>query len=204
MRVYIADMPSRGPRWHLDALLAERVFAPILHTWGGALAPWRFHRRAADDAEGHRFSFAFRADPAVARQVLAAVRASALLDALRRAGDVRDVREETVPREGPASGELAAGTDPAWPPAVQQAWPYFAMGASRNWLALVEQVSAARAGGAPPADDDLAALIAHYRGVNEDVSALWRDNAQHAWLHHLNALFGYQPVLIRELRLMQF
>jgi hypothetical protein len=36
------------------------------------------------------------------------------------------------------------------------------------------------------------------------VDGLWRGNAQHAWLHHLNALFGYQPVLIREQRLMRF
>ena len=40
--------------------------------------------------------------------------------------------------------------------------------------------------------------------INATVDALWRGNAQHAWLHHLNALFGYQPALIREQRLMRF
>jgi len=114
------------------------------------------------------------------------------------------VRQETLQAEGRAPDDIAVGTDPAWPREVQRAWPYFAMGASRNWLALVAEVGAGMPGGTPAQAQGLDALLAHYRAVNEKVDTLWRENAQHAWLHHLNALFGYQPALIRELRLMQF
>jgi hypothetical protein len=183
--------------WHLDALLAEQVFAPVIERLGPALVLWRFHRRAAPDATGHRLRFLFYADPAVAAQVLAAVRASALLADLVATGHVAEVELPDAP-EGTA---IEATSDPAWPPPVQRAWPYFAMGVSRNWLALVDDVSGQLD---PPPAGDVEAMVAHYRAVNAQVDALWQVNAQHAWLHHLNALFGYQPVLLRERRLMRF
>ena len=48
-------------------------------------------------------------------------------------------------------------------------------------------------------------------GVNNTVfqdvgmpNALWQLHAQHAYLHHLNALFGYEPLLLRERRMARF
>jgi hypothetical protein len=40
--------------------------------------------------------------------------------------------------------------------------------------------------------------------VNDRVSALWRGHGQHVYLHHLNALFGYAPLVIRETNLKRF
>jgi hypothetical protein len=47
-------------------------------------------------------------------------------------------------------------------------------------------------------------LLAHYRGVDEELNRQWRDFGQHAYLHHLSALFGYQPVRIKRSELQQF
>jgi uncharacterized Tic20 family protein len=47
-------------------------------------------------------------------------------------------------------------------------------------------------------------LLSYYKQTNDRVSTLWREQAQHAYLHHLSALFGYQPVLIRKSAMTRF
>jgi hypothetical protein len=50
----------------------------------------------------------------------------------------------------------------------------------------------------PAHDDNVYALLDRYRQAESKVSALWRNEGQHAFLHHLSAIFGYEPVLIRK------
>jgi hypothetical protein len=185
--------------WHLDALLADRVFAPILERLEPSLVLWRFHRRAAPDETGHQFRFLFFADAAIAARVASALRASSTLDALVRAGRVHRV---LIPGPDESSGNDAGDqSDRAWPDTVKRSWPYFAMGVSRNWLAMIREERGKR----PRRErETVAELVARYGDINATVDALWRGNAQHAWLHHLNALFGYQPVVIQERRFMRF
>jgi hypothetical protein len=40
--------------------------------------------------------------------------------------------------------------------------------------------------------------------VDEVVEEMWRQEGSHAFLHHLNAIFGYEPVVVYERRLMNF
>jgi len=37
-------------------------------------------------------------------------------------------------------------------------------------------------------------MRAFYREISQEVEATWRNEGGHAFLHHLNALFGYGPV----------
>jgi len=67
------------------------------------------------------------------------------------------------------------------------------MGASRMWLALVSQH--ADPSPAPPAG--FAEMDAAYARADAAVTAVWRDEGRHAFLHHLNALFGYEPLQMR-------
>ena len=69
------------------------------------------------------------------------------------------------------------------------------------WLKLIEEVGAEDP---QPEYSDMAAVIDYYRTVNDRVNTLWREEGQHAYLHHLNALFGYQPLVIRETNLKRF
>ena len=47
-------------------------------------------------------------------------------------------------------------------------------------------------------------LLEHYRKVAGSMNGQWRDFAQHAYFHHLSALYGYQPVKVRTTELKQF
>ena len=51
---------------------------------------------------------------------------------------------------------------------------------------------------------DYESLIEHYADVASVMNAQWRDNAQHAYFHHLSAIYGYQPVKLRSAELKQF
>jgi hypothetical protein len=200
---FIRDFPedaAREPEWYLDLLIANEIVAPVLYRHEAGIPLWRFHRRAAHDELGHALSLIIYATPAAADAVYAGIRAAPLTEALIAAGRIdRVAYEDTTRIERP---DLEDVSDEAWPMEVQRAWPYFIMGVSRTWLELVSQKADALAEGGTPAG--LPELIGRYRQVNDAVDELWEQQGRHAFLHHLNAVFGYRPLVIYERKLLSF
>ncbi len=190
--------PEQTPDWYLDALLADQVFAPALADAGSAIGLWRFHRRAADDEVGHRFSLLVYTNAVSANILYRQIRAASLLQWLESDGRVTSVTISTLDR--PELPPIARSSDLAWPPEIQASWPWFIMGVSQTWLSLIREVSAEPA----LVERSPAKLLDHYQSVDERVTTLWRDHGQHVYLHHLNALFAYQPLVIREINLKNF
>ncbi|MFT5447125.1 MAG: hypothetical protein ACI9DC_002300 [Gammaproteobacteria bacterium] len=60
---------EQQPAWHMDVLLAIRICAPALTANAQTIQLWRFHRRAARDAAGHRFALNIYANPTTAKTV---------------------------------------------------------------------------------------------------------------------------------------
>ena len=182
------------PAWHRDLLLADQVVRPALSQHREAISLWRFHRRAARDGAGHRFSFIFRASPASAARIYDQIRTNATLATLQRRGMVESVGFDDLSRiERPG---VADTSDQAWSPQMQAAWPSFIMGVSQLWLDLIEQIG-----------DDSGlprGLNARYKAIDASLSTIWRTEGSHALLHHLNALFGYRPVIVTTQAPMRF
>jgi hypothetical protein len=191
-------VPDQEPDWYLDALLADQVCAPALVDLGPQIGLWRFHRRAADDGVGHRFSLLIYTDPLTAEALYARVRELSLLQWLESDGRLDAVSFSRMER--PDVPPIAVSSDAAWPPEIQASWPWFIMGVSQTWLSLIRQVTAQQ----PLDDPSPDALLDYYRSVNNQVNILWRVYGQHAYLHHLNALFGYQTLVIQETNLKRF
>ena len=190
---------NEEPDWHLDALLADQVMAPVIAQTEPRISLWRFHRRAAPDEAGHRFSFIFYSDGETAGVVNNGVRASPVVARLLDAGVI--VALEPAALYGAPAEDIGATSDQQWPPEVKRGWPWFVMGVSQSWLRLIAEVKTSR----PQSETvSLDALLAYYRDINDEVSTLWRENGQHAYLHHLNAVFGYQLLIIRETNLKRF
>jgi hypothetical protein len=97
---------------------------------------------------------------------------------------------------------VEATSDPSWSPAIQRTWPYFIMGISEMWLRLVDEHARSLAASPPPAT--LAHVVAFYETVNRSVSLAWGTEGEHAFLHHLNAVFGYEPIRITERKAYRF
>lgn len=174
-------------------VVADRIAAPALETYNSKIALWRFHRRAAPTKAGHQFTLSVYTDDHTYGVLKTFIDESATLSSLTTNGYIRRVIHDCRRSDDPT--KVSAIADPAWPEPIQRAWPYFIMGASASWLALVQEHAAALGpveGPLPPA----------YQPVEKQVSGLWRDHGQHAYLHHLSAIFGYHPLVIQ--KLLQF
>jgi hypothetical protein len=68
------------------------------------------------------------------------------------------------------------------------------MGVSALWLGLIDEAMAENPGEA----GEIRALLERYRTADARITTIWNKEGQHAFLHHLNALFGYKPLLIRK------
>jgi hypothetical protein len=197
---FTLDWPAdEGPDFSRHALIAEQLLQPAIIAHQQQLGLWRFHRRAGRDSAGHQFSLIFLADQATATQIDTDVRANLLADWLMARKMVE--RINFYQRSPEELGRLELTSDPTWPIEIQRSWPYFIMGASQSWLMLVQEHSAEIA---LPEQVDYPALLDHYTQVDAQMNNQWRDSGQHAYLHHLSAIFGYQPIRIRSNGLKTF
>jgi hypothetical protein len=182
---------AQRPNWSMDALLAEQVAAPSLRRHAGKIRLWRFHRRATQDASGHQFSLLFYSDQTTASQLFGELQEHPLIDELVAAKQLTQLLAPCGSDKNQQA--IEASSDPRWDPRLQKTWPHFIMGVSAHWLALIEEVGRE----IPLTATDSAALLERYRRIHQAIDEIWRKEGQHAHLHHLNALFGYQPLLMR-------
>jgi hypothetical protein len=189
---------DEDPSLDTDLLIAHRIISPVLNQYKKEILLWRFHRRAARDEAGHRFSFIFYTSAATARKIYAAIGSSPVLDQFQAEGVIlRLVLDDTSTIARPG---IEATSDRGWSLFLQKAWPYFIMGVSQTWLDLISQY--AEDGRPEPLSP--AEMKAFYQKIDQEVETVWRKEGGHAFLHHLNALFGYGPVNLRGNTQMSF
>ena len=193
------DRDDGQTHWERDLLLAHRIILPALTDHAQDLYLWRFHRRSADDAAGHQFSFLFYTNTTTANAINRQVLENPFLAGLMNDHVVREIIVDTV-EENPKPN-IEDTSDPNWSPVMQTTWPYYIMGVSRMWLEMIDRISEETG----PADETLPdALIAHYQTVNAEITKIWEKEAPHALLHHLNAIYGYCPMVYWEKRVKTF
>ena len=192
--------PEEEPFWHTDLLIAHKIIAPVLLQYKDRIRLWRFHRRAARDEAGHQFSFIFYTSAETAYQVFNMIRSNALLTEMT---SIRRIIAEVYDNpDRIAKPGIKDTSDPSWPSSVQKSWPYFIMGASQMWLNLItETITEMQAAKTPLSLDEYEEF---YKEVNVAITSVWETEGRHAFLHHLNALFGYEPVIFYEKRMLTF
>lgn len=176
----------------IDLLLAHAVVQPILSKHIAEIPYWRFHRRAVRDAAGHQFSLLFYSQPAIASAVFSEINQN---ENLIRAIDAKLVEKVLMndPND-PQSRNIEDTSDLSWSPELQRNWPAFIMGVSSLWLGLIDDLMQ----NSPKNIDDSNELLEQYRKVDAKITEKWKNEGQHALLHHLNAVFGYHPMLIKK------
>lgn len=176
------------PRWWIDILLIDVVVRPVLSELRGDIPFWRFHRRAdRRDEKGHEFTFSCYIQDATAHKI-----------------HERFLSDQTVARLENENlleryyNNIEDITDPTWPVEVQNSWPMFIMGVSDMLLELVAQVKSTMPNTdlSRPIDE----IERYYSNLNDRISTIWQRYGSHAFFHHINALFGYEPVAARPRR----
>jgi len=180
------------PELYIDLLLADAVIEPILNAHRDFIAYWRFHRRANfDDDAGHQFSFIFYSDKKTAQSIYQEINHNEITRKMLEMNILQKIHTDD-----PGNNTLSAinaTSDRNWPDILQNAWPAYIMGVSTTWLQLINQEIRDE-----KPNNDINDLLDRYKQANVTISKLWYEQGQHAFLHHLNAIFGYEPVLIKE------
>lgn len=189
---------QEAPAWHIDALLAHRVAGPALAQERRSIELWRFHRRAADDAAGHSLSFLSYAAKETNTRICQTIEADPRVKEMIAAGLVDKVACEAFPED--RAFLVEASSDQRWPLAVQRSWPYYIMGVSEMWLRLIDENLPPRNG----QPETLEQSSASYETANRTVTETWQNDGEHALLHHLSGIFGYEEIRITEKKLHRF
>ena len=189
-RFKISWPPGAEPHLAVDVLLAHAVVRPVLRKHGKELSWWRFHRRAVRDKIGHQFSFLFYSDSIVSADIMEDIRQSNILQQALADKIVEKIAFDDPHK--PTRPGIEATSDGRWSPELQRNWPSYIMGVSSLWLGLIDDIME----DVPAHDDNVPKLLEEYRQAEAAVTAVWHREGQHAFLHHLNAIFGYEPLMI--------
>jgi hypothetical protein len=196
---YLLNWPQDSdPDWYLDLYIASQIVAPVLNRYRSEVVLWRFHRRAVRDAAGHQFSFLFYSTADTAGRIYADLKSNPNVQQLKSSGKLFEADYDDLARN--TKSRIEDASDSSWSPSIQKSWPYFIMGASQMWLQLILQIADQASAESPSAVRD----PEFYRQVQAAITNLWQTEGRHAFLHHLNALFGYEPVIVYEKRYLQF
>jgi len=181
---------NANPDLVIDLLLAHAVVAPVLVEHINDIPYWRFHRRANRDLAGHQFSLLFYSKPETAVAIFAEIDKSNMLKRAIAANFVEKVTMDDPSH--PQFPDIEDTSDHRWSLNLQQNWPSFIMGVSSLWLGLIEDSMQ----NSPEDYTNAHMLLEEYRKVDTKITNLWKKEGQHALLHHLNAVFGYEPLYI--------
>ena len=174
-------------RWYIGTLIGGEVIAPIFNEYYQDVYIWRVHRRASRDGHGHVFSFIFYSTPQSAQRIYNAIENHTVVKSLLESRRLTKVAVDDVTML--TRPNIEDTSDDRWPVSVQKTWPAMIMGTSRMWLDLVSEIASD--------ESSLGGIEAKYKKVQNDITRIWREQGQHAMLHHMNAVYSYQPLLIR-------
>ena len=199
-RFRLAWPPDTEPEWHMDLYIAHQVILPLLQSNKDDIRLWRFHRRAARDKSGRQFSFIFYSSPQMAQHIFETLRTDANIVNMKFSGIIdQDLYDNPVNITRP---NLEDTSDRHWPVSIQKSWPWYIMGASQMWLNLITEVVTENMEEPPPAT--MTEIDAFYKRIDGIVSNMWEEDGRHAFMHHLNAIFEYKPLIYYEKKYFKF
>jgi hypothetical protein len=185
-RVKVNRPDKAPPNWAMGALVAGEIFSPVLQRYRQDIKLWRFHRRAGSDKAGHQFSFIFYSSALTAQSIYDDLADDELLLELLQEGKLDSVQLDNTGQL--SKPDIEDTSDKSWPLIIQKSWPDYIMGVSQMWLNLVQRLAEKHN------HDD---VIHRYDLVQKELTRLWVQHGQHVWLHHLNALYAYEPFFVR-------
>ncbi|CAA6823180.1 MAG: Unknown protein [uncultured Thiotrichaceae bacterium] len=177
---------EESPKWEIGAMIAGEIIHPALKKHRHDIQLWRFHRRAGADKHGHVFSFIFYTDTTSAKKIYLTIENQATFSLLEKHA-IKWLGKPDFQKKSKTNIEDTS--DPIWSENLQKTWPAFIMGVSETWLGLVVDLASTQKSDLP--------TLERYENTQKELTTLWQKQGKHAFFHHINAIFAYQPLLMR-------
>ncbi len=182
---------GQAPKWWVDILILDGIVRPVLAQRGPSVGLWRIHRRAFRDAHGHELTFDCLTARDIAGTIDADIRENKAFHFLRAN---RLLEKYSMRVAGPGVDAIC---DKTWPTELQAAWPSYINGVCVALLRLTEALKASydTFPDINASQVDVAPIERSYQELDRQLAQIWQDYGHRAVLHHVNAIFAYQPVM---------
>jgi hypothetical protein len=181
-----------SPNFVVDLFIIDLLINPAVKNFKSDLILWRFHRRAARDDAGHELKFIFYTSSKIAEQVFNYIRSNDFYDII-----INNYTETTgvnlsVYNKEVDSCKIEATSDSAWPLEIQKTWPYYIMGVCDMFINFIEEIKKSK--DIKIDKNNLKQTESSYKEIEQEITKQWFGYGQHAFLHHLGAIFAYNPI----------
>lgn len=178
--------------FHIDLLLLDLIVAPTIEKFNkNDIEFWQCHRRATSDKAGHQFSLYVYTKPDIAKKIKAEIDDNLIYKDLLKDGHFEE--ELLFKTKGESLEYLSDNT---WHPFIRKTWPHFIQGSTKMLLALIHEIKTDLKSKGELKEGNLKGLLSNYDKINDEIAKLWKTHFQHAFAHHLWAIFGYNDMLI--------
>lgn len=191
------------PSWHIDLFLLDNIVRHIVEKHSQEIELWQIHRRANRDfydKTGHELEFRFWSTIDGAKKVFRTLKKNSIIGKLIKSNILNYYSDNMKTTK--SLGIFTDICDQRWPDEVKACWPFFAMGVSRSLLELVGSISSQLV--VYKKRQNIIEQADNYIQVSEKINELWANNSEHAFFHHLSAMFGYLPFSINVKLPLQF
>ncbi|MCJ7777060.1 MAG: hypothetical protein MUP16_01945 [Sedimentisphaerales bacterium] len=191
---------GEGVKWWVDIFIVDCIVREVLSSNASKILLWRIHRRAYPDGIGHEFAFECQTDESTREIIKDKITKNSAYKILEQEHYIEkfDLKEGTdLP-----DGVVTTG----WLTELQNAWPYYIHGVCEMFLILIEQLRGKISDfqGVNCSNPDIKRIEVAYKNLHNELIKVWQQYGQSAFLHHLNAIFAYEPVYINPPQLVSF
>lgn len=179
---------NQEPKTWIDIFIIDTIVREVISQKKSEIVFWRMHRRWFVDEHGHELTFDCFTNEEASNEIERLIKDSDAFKVLQKNKLLVEVLERI-----PGGAEIHGLTDKeSWPECLKKSWTYYINGCCEMFLRLIENI---KGGESVPTDIQNAEQF--YIKVNNELIRIWQSFGCNAFFHHLNAIFGYQPLLIQ-------
>lgn len=183
---------NEKPRTWIDIFIIDKIIREVICKKKVDIQLWRIHRRWKNDGSGHEFTLDCFTKEQTANSIEKLIRESEPFKILQENSLLADDLNK-VPNGKNVHDIADDESTRGWPLELKKAWPYYINGCCRMLLYLIEYLSKDK----QIDGKNISKIENCYTKINNELTSIWQNNGSHAFFHHINAIFGYEPVILK-------
>lgn len=185
---------NEEPRTWIDIFIIDKIIREVICKKKVDIQLWRIHRRWKNDGSGHEFTLDCFTKEQTANSIEKLIRESEPFKILQENSLLADDLNK-VPN-GKNIHDIADDESTiAWPEELKRSWPYYINGCCKMFLDLIELLR--NSSHTDVEEKGISKLESFYTEINNRLIKVWQEHGSHAFFHHINAIFGYEPLLAK-------